>query len=270
MSAALLCTLLGMGLARGNLSWLPADAPWLLLAVFFGLYTAHLMDTFVDVVHRGDRTPTDFPLLFRDSTGLIADRHYPPLIGVSAALTIASAAVPSAHAGILVAFPLMAGLAIALTYAPLLDKSTLGVTLGYPTGVVCASAAGYGLAAGSLDLRFGALATALIWMLAGTKIRSDIIDRNEDEKIDKRTVPVLIGEGPALQLGYALALGGILFAASFPLFLPLTPAFTLPALGVAAAVGLSARMRPFTGSMAMAGSLFALIAAELVVLALAG
>jgi 4-hydroxybenzoate polyprenyltransferase len=270
MSAAVLCVLLGIAWAQGRLSSVPSYTLFLLAAVFFGLYTAHLMDTYVDVVKRGDRTPANYPLLFRDSTGLIEDKHYPVLIATSVVLTVLFSAIATVNAGALVAVPLAIGLAIALAYAPLLDRKTVGVTFAYPAGVTCAAAAGYALAAGTLDLRFGALGLALFLALAGTKIRSDIIDVKDDLKITKCTVPVVAGERPALWLAYSVALAGILLAAALPVFFAVTPWFALPALGIAGAIALTARLDPFKGSMAMAGSLFVLIVAELVLLAIAG
>ena len=141
--------------------------------------------------------------------------------------------------------------------------------MAYPAGVACAAAAGYALAAGTLDFRFGALGLALFLALAGTKIRSDIIDVKDDQKIAKRTVPVVIGDRLALRTGYGVALAGIVLAAALPLVFAVTSWFAVPAMLVGATMLLTARLDPFQGSMAMAGSLFVLIVAELAVLAVA-
>jgi len=269
MAAALLATLLGVEWVAPGAAAFPATTPILLAAVFFGLYTAHLMDTYVDVVKRSDRTPTDYPLLFRDSTGLLPDRAYPPLVAASA-LLCAGASVPAVAAGgVLVALSLAVGLAIAMAYAPLLDRHTLGVSFAYPTGVVAASAAGFALASGTLDGRWALIAASLFLALTGTKIRSDIIDYDEDVRIGKRTVPVVIGKRGAIFAGYGLALAGLGLAAALPAFMPVSPWVAVPAVGAACALLISVRSEPFRGSMMMAASLFVLLFCEVALLAVA-
>jgi 4-hydroxybenzoate polyprenyltransferase len=270
MAAALCFTLLGLAWAQGRVVPLHPAFPWLAASVFFGLYSAHLMDTYIDVVKRGDPTPTTFPLLFRDSSGLLPGRSYLPLVAATATLC-ALAAVPAAvRAGPVVALPIAAGLGLALTYAPFLDRSVAGVSLAYPLGAVAAFTAGYGLEAGTVDLRWSLLAVPVAVALVGTKVRSDIIDLEEDRRIGKRTVPVLLGQRPALALGYGLAVGGCAAAAALPWLAGVPLAFAVPPAGAAAVMLATARMAPFRGSMAMAGSMFGLLAAELAVVAAFG
>ena len=270
MAAALLYALLGLAWAQGGLLPLHPAFPWLAASVFFGLYTAHLMDTYVDVVKRHDMTPESFPLLFRDSSGLLPPRAYPAGMAVSAGLCAACAAVPVAEGGPAVALSLASGLALALSYAPLLDRRLLGVSLAYPAGALAAFTAGYALSAGAVDLRWSLLGLPVFVALVGTKVRSDVIDLADDARIGKRTVAVAFGERAALVGGYGLAFAGVAAAAALPWVAGVPPLLALPPAGAAAAMAATARMDAFRGSMAMAGSMFALLAAELAAVAAVG
>ncbi|HEX9708383.1 MAG TPA: UbiA family prenyltransferase [Candidatus Thermoplasmatota archaeon] len=270
MAAALLYALLGLAWAQGGLLPLHPAFPWLAASVFFGLYTAHLMDTYVDVVKRHDMTPDSFPLLFRDSSGLLPPRAYPAGMAVSAGLCAACAAVPVAEGGPAVALSLASGLALALSYAPLLDRRLLGVSLAYPAGALAAFTAGYALSAGAVDLRWSLLGLPVFVALVGTKVRSDVIDLADDARIGKRTVAVAFGERAALVGGYGLAFAGVAAAAALPWVAGVPPLLALPPAGAAAAMAATARMDAFRGSMAMAGSMFALLAAELAAVAAVG
>lgn len=270
MAAALLFTLLGLAWAQGRLVPVHPAFPWLAGSVFFGLYTAHLMDTYIDGVKRGDPTPASFPLLFRDSSGLLAPRAYPVAVAASAGACALLAVPAVAAGGAVVGLPIAVGLALALTYAPLLDRSLAGVSFAYPAGALAAFTAGYGLHAGAVDLRWALLGVPVVVALVGTKVRSDIIDIEEDRKIHKRTVPALLGERAGLGVGYALAVGGVAAAAALPWLAGVPLAFVLPPAGAVGVMLLTARMGPFRGSMAMAGSMFGLLAAELAVVAAVG
>jgi 4-hydroxybenzoate polyprenyltransferase len=266
MAAVLLAALLGGQWAGMRLGALPASMPLLLLAVFFGLYTAHLMDTYIDVVKRHDFTPADYPLLFRDSSGLFPERAYPWAVAASATLCAAASVPPVQAGGVLVAIAMAAGVLVALAYAPLLDRHTLGVSLAYPVGVVAANAAGYALVAGALDFRWLALAATIFFALTGTKIRSDIIDLDDDKKIGKRTVPVLLGRRAGLAVGYGIAMAGLGLAAALPLLISVTPWIAAPPLAAAAGLVISARLDALRGSLLMASVLLGLLAAEVAVL----
>lgn len=270
MAAAVLFTLLGLAWAQGRLLPVHPAFPWLAGAVFFGLYTAHLQDTYVDVVKRGDPTPTTFPLLFRDSSGLLSPRAYPAAVALSASACALCALPAVAAGGAVVGVPIALGLALALTYAPLLDRSLAGVSFAYPVGALAAFTAGYGLHAGAVDLRWALLGVPVVVALVGTKVRSDIIDIEEDRKIHKRTVPALLGERAGLAVGYGLAVGGVAAAALLPWDTGVPLAFAVPPAGAAVVMLATARMGPFRGSMAMAGSMFGLLVAELAVVAAVG
>jgi 4-hydroxybenzoate polyprenyltransferase len=268
MAAAVLCVALGHAWARGRLEAGDPLLGWLCAAVFFGLYSAHLMDTYIDGVKRADVTPDSYPLLFRDSSGYLPPRAYPVSIAVAGGLCVAAAWVPVAAGGAVVAVPLAIGLALALAYAPLLDRRLLGVSFGYPLGAVAALTAGYAAAAGTLDARWAVLAAPVFVALVGTKVRADTIDLADDTRVGKRTVAVVAGPRVAVALGYALTVAGLSAAATLPWVVRAPLLFALPPAVAAGVVALTVRMDAFRGSMAMAGSLFGLLAAEVAVLAL--
>ncbi len=268
MAAALLTVLLGVGWAQGGLRGVPPSVGPLLGSVFFGLYTAHLMDTYVDVVLRGDSTPSDYPWYFRDSSGLLAPVRYPALVAGSAALCVVFALPASSAGGPAVALLLGGALALALTYAPFVDRTTLGVSLGYPLGMAAVLLASFLSVDGTLDAPFLVLVAALVVALSGTKIRSDVIDVEDDRRVNKRTVAVVLGAPRAERLGYGLALAGLAAAALLPLVFPVSLAFAAPPAASAVPVLSRARREPLSASFAMALALLALLAADVAVLAL--
>lgn len=267
MAAALFTVLLGVGCAQGDLRNVPPSVLPLVGSVSFGLYTAHLMDTYVDVVLRGDATPAAYPWYFRDSSGLVAPARYPPLVAGSAALCVLFAALASSVGGPAVALLLGAALALALTYAPFLDRFLLGVSLGYPLGCAGVLFASFLSVGGVLSAPFLVLVAAIVVALAGTKIRSDVIDLAEDRRVDKRTVAVALGEKRALQVGYGLALSGLAAAALIPLAFPVSLALSVPPLAGAAAVVWTAKREPLAASFAMALALLAMLGAYVTILA---
>jgi 4-hydroxybenzoate polyprenyltransferase len=269
MAAALLVALLGALWAGARGAPPPPALPWVLAAVFFGLITAHLMDSYVDVVKRGDRTPGDLPLLFRDSTGVLRDPEYGVGI-VAAGAASASCIVPVAlFAGPLPATLLGAALALSLVYAPLLDKTMAGVSFGYPLGACAVLLAAFLSAGGSVDLPLLWLAGGLFTSLVGIKLRADVIDIAGDRAIGKRTVAAALGERAATRGGYALAAGGLIALAFVPLAFPVTLLFALPPLAASAAFGVTGRLDPVKASLWMSHAMLGALAAEVAVLALA-
>lgn len=267
MGAAVLTVLLGVGWAQGGLRGLPPPALTLALSVSLGLYTAHLMDTFVDATRRGEVTPPDYPWYFRDSAGLIPAVRYPPLIGLSAALCVAFAVPAALEGGLPVAALLGGALGLALAYAPLADRHMLGVSLGYPAGVAAVLAAAFLTAGGQADSSFLVLVGAIVAALAGTKIRSDVIDLQDDRRALKRTVAVALGEKRAVLLGYSLALAGLGVASLIPLAFPVSRALALPPLASAAFVMATSRRVALSASFGMALALLGLLAGDVAILA---
>jgi 1,4-dihydroxy-2-naphthoate octaprenyltransferase len=267
MAGALFTALLGFAWAQGGLRSLGPAQVALLGCVFFGLYTAHLNDTRIDLFERGDRTEVDLPLVFRDSSGFLDERSYPPLIAAACAACALLGAPAAAQGGPPVAVLLAGALALALTYSAALDKTFVGVSFGYPLGVAAVFAAAYLTAHGPVDLRLALILIPLVIALIGTKVRSDAIDRADDGAIGKRTLPVLLGARLAVPTGYALALLGLGLWAALPLLTPLTPLFSVPPLLAAVAVCMSARKGAVKGSLQMAYALVAMLALEVAVLA---
>lgn len=270
MAAALLIVLLGALWARAALVPAPPFLPWVLLAVFFGLLAAHLMDSLVDVVKRGDRTPADYPLLFRDSTGVLRDRDYVPLLAAAAVASGLSTIPVAWTAGAVPAFILLCALALALAYAPALDRTMAGVSLGYPAGACAVFLASVIAAGGTPDTKVAWMTVALFAALVGTKVRADVIDLEDDRKAGKRTVAAAFGARAATVGGYALAIGGLLAAAGAPAVFPLPTLFALPPIGAAAAFAFTSRMEPLPASMWMAYALLATLGLEVAILSLSG
>jgi 4-hydroxybenzoate polyprenyltransferase len=260
---------LGTLWAGAPLAFAAGPVPALLACVFLGMMAAHFTDSWVDVVRRGDRTPGDFPLLFRDSTGLLSDREHAALAAAFAA-ACAAATVPVAWAaGAVPALLLAAALALALAYSPLLDRTMGGLTLGYPAGALAVLTASYLAAGGPLDLRFLWLASAVAAALIGTKVRADVVDAESDLKLGKRSVAAVFGTRAAERAGLALALVGLAAAAATPALFAAPPAFALPPAGAAAAFAATLRAQPLKAALWMSYALVACLALEAAVLALA-
>ncbi len=270
MAGALLAALLGFAWAKGNLHTLSQAELSLLGCVFFGLYAAHLTDTYVDVFGRGDRTPTSLPLAFRDSTGLLEEGSYPPIIAAAAAACALLGAPAAAQGGPAVAGLLAGALALALAYSVVLDKTLLGVTLGYPMGAAAVFLAAYLAAGGRLDRSLAFILVPLVTALVGTKVRADAIDLADDAAIGKRTLPVVLGARVAVRTGLALTLAGLAAWAALPAFVALTPLFSVAPVLAAAAVCWSARKSAVEGSLQTAYALVLMLAAEVAVVAAVG
>jgi 1,4-dihydroxy-2-naphthoate octaprenyltransferase len=267
MAAALLVAVLGSLWAGSPLAPLPPALAWVLAAVFFGLMTAHFMDSYVDVVKRGDRTPGQFPLLFRDSTGVLCDREYLVALAIAAVASGACIVPVALTGGWLPALLLGFALALALTYAPLLDRTTQGVSFGYPAGALAVLAASYLAARGSLDERFLWLAFSLFTALVGMKLRADVIDINQDQKVEKRTLAAVAGPVAATRVGYFLAVAGLWMAAYTPFRYAAPALFALPPTGGVFAFLATRRMDPLKGSLWMSLAMLATLSLEVLVLA---
>lgn len=269
MAAALLIALLGV-LWAGRPLWPPAAfLPLVVAAVFFGLMTAHFMDSYVDVVLRGDRTPGDYPLLFRDSTGLLTDKEYRSAVLGFALASATTILLVVRLIGPFPALPLLLALVLAIAYAPRLDRTFAGVTFGYPAGACAVMLGAFLAAGGGIDLRFLWLTGALFTALVGIKVRADVVDIDDDRRIGKHTVAALAGKRAAENGGYALAVVGLLMAAASPFLFAVPFAFALPPLFAAAAFGGTTRFKPLEAGLWMSHAMLAALALEVAVLALA-
>lgn len=166
------------GLAAPSLSVPRAAAH--AVAVASALYTAHLVDEYVDAHRRGEEAP----------------RLSIPAIAVAGAVSTAVfgllvawlwlAAGPRAA---LLTLPLWV---LAALHAPLLDGHPITATIGYPVGVALALGGG-AVVQGPLGPGLATVAALLVPTLAGAKISIDRLDVDFDRSIGKRTVPVVVG-----------------------------------------------------------------------------
>lgn len=220
--AATTAAVTGMAMGGSVAGW-PAYAALVAVALF----ASHMKDAYVDWYVRGEdrRWPWGpFP-----ETGELIGRR-----GMFAAIGGALVAFggllawldPGHLAFVAVA---LAGAAMALLYAPVLDKLPLGSAFSYPTGVGLAVVGGGLLSAGRVVPETLAYAPPLVLTLAGAKIVEDLIDADHDADLGKTTVPVALGPARARRLGY-----GMVAAGTLPLVL-LSP---LVAVGVVAGLGL--------------------------------
>lgn len=152
------------------------------VAVGLALYTAHLVDEYVDGHLRGEEDPT-LPAWATTYAGVASTT------GFFAAVAWLWVEGPRAAAALTV--PLWV---LAVLHAPLLDKHPLTVTADYPFGVGLAFVGGYLAQAGALDGAVLVVAGLLVVSLSARKVSIDRLDRDFDRTIDKRTLPVLLGD----------------------------------------------------------------------------
>lgn len=84
-------------------------------------------------------------------------------------------------------------LALAVLHAPVLDRHPVTVTVDYPIGIAFAFSDGYLAQTDVLSGGVLGIAAVLPVLLSGLKISIDRLDRSFDQTIDKRTIPVLLG-----------------------------------------------------------------------------
>jgi 1,4-dihydroxy-2-naphthoate octaprenyltransferase len=167
-------------------------------AVFFGLYTAHVTDGYVDFYRRGE--DDDHPLT-RQGCHLA---RLGATVGFALALLALFALVDIV--AVLVTLP---GWIIAVLHAPTLDTTPLGATVGYPAGVSLAFLGGYYVQAGALPATPLSLAVVFLIVLAGIKVIDDAQDHAYDRSIDKRTVAVALGPTAARRVAHGLMAVGM-------------------------------------------------------------
>ena len=188
------------------------------LAAFFAVYTAHVKDGYVDYHQRGE--DDDHPMTARGCRLALA--------GSTAGFAVVLVAI-----GVLVG-PVAAAVTlplwvIAYLHAPQLDTTTLGSTLGYPTGIALAIVGGHVVQTGGVTPIVLGFAAVFLVVLTGVKIVDDESDHAYDRSIDKRTVAVVLGLAGARRFAYLLFLfGGVLVlwltvAGVFPPSAPVAP-----------------------------------------------
>ncbi|MFC7045096.1 UbiA family prenyltransferase [Halobacteriaceae archaeon GCM10025711] len=192
-------------------------------AVFFGLYTAHLKDGYVDFYWRGE--DDDHPLTEQGC--------WAGIVGASVAFFACLAAlwyVVDVWAA-LVSLP---GWVIAYYHAPQMDMHPVTATAGYPLGVALAIVGGYYVQAQALSPFVVTFAGVVLVLLAGIKVVDDATDVAYDRSISKRTVTVVLGPSAAHRVAYALMVLGLVGVVGFVL------AGVFPPSSVAAVVGFGA------------------------------
>ena len=194
----------GMSLFGALLSPTLAVVPAILHAVAVGaaLYVAHLVDEYVDAHLRGEERPT----VSRPTLRLAAVVATGGCLAAAGLLWVRGATL----AAVLV-FPL---LLLALLHAPVLDRNPVTVTVDYPVGIALAVVGGY--AAQQRTVAFGTLVTAVVFVvvLSGVKVSLDRLDADFDRQVDKRTLPVVLGDRQAARVGALLASGAALVVAA--------------------------------------------------------
>jgi 4-hydroxybenzoate polyprenyltransferase len=197
-----------------------------LAAVFFGLYTAHVKDGYVDFYGRGE--DEDHPLTERGCRLALAGAS----VGFFAC-TVALFVLVDVWAALLT----LPGWLIGYHHAPQLDVNPVTASVGYPTGIAFALLGGFYVQTTGLAPVVVALAVVFLVVLSGIKVIDDSTDVDCDRSIDKRTVAVVLGRTRARQLAY-----GLMF------------------LGMAAVLAMAGAMRSIPPSAALAAVAFGVVA----------
>ncbi|QLG29632.1 ubiquinone biosynthesis protein UbiA (plasmid) [Halorarum halophilum] len=163
--------------------------------VGLALYVAHLVDEYVDTYVRGEEEPAA-------SRRVLALGVVLASVGFLALLlALASTAGPLAGLSLL---PLWI---LALLHAPVLDRNTVAVTADYPTGIAVALCGGFLTQTGRLPPLVVALAAVFLVLLSGVKVAVDRLDVAFDRTVDKRTVPVVLGDRRAARAATGILAG---------------------------------------------------------------
>ncbi|WP_416838676.1 lycopene cyclase domain-containing protein [Haloferax sp. DFSO52] len=168
--------------------------------VFFGVYTAHVKDGYVDFYLRGE--DDDHPMTRRGCHLCIA--------GATLGFVLCTVALVGLVDATVLVFTIP-GWMLGYFHAPQLDMNPVTTTLGYPLGIALSILGGYYVQTGVLTATPLAFAGVLVFVLAGIKIIDDAKDYDYDRSIDKRTVSVTLGPDAAFRLAYALIGAGLFF-----------------------------------------------------------
>ncbi|WP_435147819.1 UbiA family prenyltransferase [Halobaculum sp. P14] len=165
------------------------------------LYVAHVVDEYVDTHRRGEEPPT-LPRRVLASTA-----------AAGTVLVVAAAAALWVRADPVATASLAALWALAVLHAPVLDRNTVAVTVDYPVGIAAALVGGFAAQTGAVSAAVLAVAAVFAVLLSGEKVAIDRLDAAFDRTVDKRTVPVVVGDRRAAQVAAGvLALSGGLVA----------------------------------------------------------
>ncbi|MCD2203397.1 UbiA family prenyltransferase [Halobacterium sp. KA-6] len=186
-------------------------------AVSAALYTAHVVDEYVDAHVRGEHDPV-----------LSATAATSATVASSLAFAVLAAFLwaNGARAAVLATLPLWV---LAVLHAPVLDKHPVTVTADYPVGVALAFVGGYLAQTGHLAPGVAAVAVVLVVSLSGLKVSIDRLDQAFDRTIDKHTLPVLLGDRASTRVAVAVHVLASVLVAGF------VAASVLPTLALGAA-----------------------------------
>lgn len=187
-------------------------------AVGAALYTAHVVDEYVDGHVRDEDDAVLSVTACKYATGAATVAFFVLLVGLlTAGARVAAAAT----------LPLWL---LAVLHAPVLDKHPVTVTVDYPVGVALAFVAGYLAQTDRLATGVLAVAVALAVSLSGLKVAIDRLDRTFDATVEKRTLPVLLGDRPAARVAAGVHVVAAVIVVGF------VGTSTLSALALVAAV----------------------------------
>jgi lycopene cyclase domain-containing protein len=224
-----------------------------LLAVFFGLYTAHVKDGYVDFHRRGE--DDDHPMTARGCRLALAGST----LGFAVVLT-AIVALTDPVAALLVA----PGWLIGYLHAPQLDTNPVTATTGYPLGIALALLGGYYVQAGTLSPLVVALSGVFLLTLAGVKVVDDSKDYAYDRSIEKRTVAVVLGPARARSFAYLLMGVGMFAVLAMAVEGVLPPSAPLASVAFGLVAAVAYRAPPRLATMLLVRGAYVFLAVLLV------
>lgn len=174
-----------------------------LVCVASALYVAHLRDEFVDAHVRGEDDPHVAASLLRRATAATT------LISLTACAALFVVASPLA--AVLALLPLLLG----YLHASHLDVRPVAGSLDYPVAVGLVLAGGYVAQTGRVPPWLAWPSLVFVALLTGANVSLDRLDRSFDRQVDKRTIPVVLGDARAAAVAAGLvALSGCLVLAA--------------------------------------------------------
>jgi len=241
MTICVLTVLLGGLFARGpNVDW--SIMGLVLLNAFCYLYVAHLNDTFFDL-RKGEygsdrkyhsvRSKED-EYLPRWGFGpeipdapILSQKHYLIAMIVTSLIGLAVMIYISTIVGWMYSLVAIVGLFLAITYSAGVDKIPILGDTWWEIGIVFALYAGYCSQTGYVDSFIVLQSVPLFIILTGVKLMDSIPDTKTDDRVNKRTLAVLLYRR-GLSLGQIRHVAFIPIYLGFLLLLFMAPPFIKP------------------------------------------
>jgi len=208
------------------------------VAVFTGLYTAHVKDGYVDFHLRGE--DDDHPLTESGCRVAMAASTVTFFL-----ITVAIGVLVDPWAALLC----LPGWLIAYHHAPQMDVNPVTATTGYPMGIALALLGGYYVQTRALSAVVVAFAVVFLTILSGIKVIDDAQDYEYDRSIDKRTVAVALGRARARQVAYGLMALGLVAVTGFAAVAVFPPSSVLAAVAFALVAATTRRADPELSTM---------------------